>query len=102
MPPGTLMAVTDHINFTGVNPLFNAAPGNERFVDMIDAYDPVLVAALQAAARSVGLMCHDGVYVSSAARASRRRPRSAPRVRWAATRSHVDRTGDDPGAPCRA
>ena len=22
MPPGSLMAITDHINFTGVNPLF--------------------------------------------------------------------------------
>lgn len=63
MPPGTLMAVSDHINFTGVNPLFNAATGNGRFVDMIEAYDPGLVGVLKDAARSMGLVCHDGVYV---------------------------------------
>src|SRR6202012_1466470 len=48
MPPGALMAITDHINFTGVNPLFGET-GNGRFVDMADAYDPALRAALGAA-----------------------------------------------------
>src|SRR6185312_17557137 len=32
MPPGSLMAITDHINFTGQNPLFGET-GNNRFVD---------------------------------------------------------------------
>ena len=32
MPPGSVMAISDHINFTGVNPLFNAGPGDGRFV----------------------------------------------------------------------
>jgi inosine/guanosine/xanthosine phosphorylase family protein len=63
MPPGSLMAVSDHINFTGVNPLFGAAVGNECFVDMINAYDPILMATLKAAAWSVGRVCHEGVYV---------------------------------------
>jgi inosine/guanosine/xanthosine phosphorylase family protein len=58
MPPGSVMAITDHINFTGVNPLFNEA-GNDRFVDMIDAYDPKLRAALVAAGERV----HQGVYI---------------------------------------
>ena len=28
MPPGSVMAVSDHINFTGVNPLFGIGPGD--------------------------------------------------------------------------
>ncbi len=62
MPPGSLMAITDHINFTGVNPLFGLGP-DRRFVDMVDAYDPKLTAKLLAAASAQGVMCHDGVYV---------------------------------------
>ncbi|HZQ01267.1 MAG TPA: purine-nucleoside phosphorylase [Reyranella sp.] len=61
MPPGSLMAVTDHINFTGVNPLFGVA--KDRFIDMVDAYDPALTAKLLAAARDVDVRCHEGVYI---------------------------------------
>jgi len=62
MPPGSLMAITDHINFTGVNPLYGL--GSKRnFVDMVDAYDPRLTAALVAAAKEAGILCHDGVYI---------------------------------------
>ena len=39
--PGSVMLITDHINMTGVSPLFGAK-GNERFVNMVDAYDPKL------------------------------------------------------------
>jgi purine nucleotide phosphorylase len=63
MPPGSLMAITDHINFTGVNPLFGAGAGNNRFVDMVDAYDPVLTKKLLAAAKEAGVTCHEGVYI---------------------------------------
>jgi len=62
MPPGSLMAITDHINFTGVNPLFGAGPGR-RFVDMVEAYDPALTRKLLATAKEVNVPCHDGVYV---------------------------------------
>ena len=62
MPPGALMAITDHINFTGVNPLFDAGP-ERRFVDMIDAYDPELTGQLLAAARKSGIACQAGVYI---------------------------------------
>jgi purine-nucleoside phosphorylase len=62
MPPGSAMVVTDHINFTGVNPLFGES-GNGRFVDMVDAYDPELAAQMLAAARSANIPCHDGVYI---------------------------------------
>jgi len=58
MPPGALMAITDHINFTGQNPLFGET-GNNRFVDMVDAYDPALRAALVAAGEGV----FEGTYI---------------------------------------
>jgi inosine/guanosine/xanthosine phosphorylase family protein len=61
MPPGSLMAISDHINFTGVNPLFGTA--KDRFVDMIGAYDPALLKKLLAAAKDEGVMCHEGVYI---------------------------------------
>jgi len=61
MPPGALMGITDHINFTGVNPLFGAP--NRRFVDMVDAYDPVLLQQLGAAAKALGIGLHTGVYI---------------------------------------
>ena len=63
MPPGSLMAITDHINFTGINPLFGKAPGDGRFVDMVDAYDPVLTRKLLAAAQEAEVACHAGVYI---------------------------------------
>ncbi|MDP1752277.1 MAG: purine-nucleoside phosphorylase, partial [Reyranella sp.] len=62
MPPGSAMAITDHINFTGVNPLFGES-GDGQFVDMVDAYDPKLVAQMLAVAKSANILCHDGVYI---------------------------------------
>ncbi|HJQ56207.1 MAG TPA: purine-nucleoside phosphorylase, partial [Vineibacter sp.] len=41
MAPGSVMLVSDHINFTGQSPLFGET-GDGRFVDMSDAYDPDL------------------------------------------------------------
>ena len=62
MPPGSAMAITDHINFTGVNPLFGES-GDGRFVDMVDAYDPKLVEQLLSVAEVAGIACHSGVYI---------------------------------------
>ena len=62
MPPGSLMAISDHINFTGVNPLFGLGP-DRRFVDMVDAYDPEFLKKLLAVAKEVGVLCHEGVYI---------------------------------------
>jgi len=36
--PGSVMLITDYINFTGVSPLFSET-GNERFVNMVNATD---------------------------------------------------------------
>jgi len=62
MTPGSVMALGDHVNFTGQNPLFGTA-GDGRFVDMVDAYDPTLRSKLLQAAKAVGVVCHEGVYI---------------------------------------
>jgi purine-nucleoside phosphorylase len=61
MAPGALMAITDHINWSGRNPLIGAA-GDGRFVDLSDAYDPALLARLRAVAAAQGTELHEGVY----------------------------------------
>jgi purine-nucleoside phosphorylase len=61
MPPGSLMLVSDHLNLAQRSPLEGEA-GNERFVGMVDAYDPALRAAAQAAAAAAGVTLHEGVY----------------------------------------
>ncbi|MBE9557826.1 MAG: purine-nucleoside phosphorylase [Proteobacteria bacterium] len=59
--PGSVMAISDHINLTGVSPLFGES-GDGKFVNMVDAYDPALRARLHATADSIGLTLHEGVY----------------------------------------
>ncbi len=61
MPTGSVMAIRDHINFSGMNPLIGE-PSEARFVPMTDAYDAGLRAALLTAAQSTGTPCHEGVY----------------------------------------
>ena len=58
---GSLMLITDHINFAGANPLIGA-PG-DNFVDLADAYDPALRATLLAAAERLDIALHQGVYM---------------------------------------
>ncbi len=60
--PPTLAAITDHINFAGVNPLIGL-PADDRFVPMTQGYDRELLAALKKAARSVDIDLHEGVYM---------------------------------------
>ena len=64
MPPGSLMMITDHINFTGISPLAgpNDAAVGPRFFDMTRAYDPELQALLRDAAAREGIDLHEGVY----------------------------------------
>lgn len=62
VPPGSASLITDHINFSGLNPLIGAE-GNERFVDMGDAYDLELRDRIRAAAKATDAELHEGVYV---------------------------------------
>ena len=61
MPTGSIMLLSDHINFSGLNPLIGE-PSDARFVPMKDAYDPALRRALRAAADAEGVDIADGVY----------------------------------------
>jgi purine-nucleoside phosphorylase len=51
MPPGSVMRITDHINFSGTNPLFGE-PSDRRFVGMTNAYDTGLGDRMKAAAQA--------------------------------------------------
>lgn len=61
---GELMVISDHLNFTGANPLIgpNVPPG-PRFSDMSTAYDAGLRKQLHAAAEGLGQRLQEGVYV---------------------------------------
>ncbi len=61
IPPGDLMLLTDHINFSGLNPLIGE-PSDARFVPMKDAYDPALRDALRQAAAFEAITLERGVY----------------------------------------
>ncbi len=58
---GDLMLLSDHINFSGLNPLIGERT-DARFVPMMDAHDPALRAALKAAAQAEGVDLPEGVY----------------------------------------
>jgi len=64
--PGRLMAISDHINLTGHNPLIG--PNDEslgpRFPSLRDAYDPQLRADMHAAADELGIDLGEGVYLA--------------------------------------
>ena len=62
MPPGSVMLITDHINFSGTNPLFGE-PSDRRFVGLTNAYDAGLSTALRDAAEKAGMELHEGVYM---------------------------------------
>ncbi|HEY3786148.1 MAG TPA: purine-nucleoside phosphorylase, partial [Steroidobacteraceae bacterium] len=65
LAPGQLVLISDHINFTGKNPL--AGPNDprlgERFFDMSDAYARRLRQLAHRAAASEGLALPEGVYL---------------------------------------
>jgi xanthosine phosphorylase len=64
--PGSLMAITDHINMTGVNVLMgpNDDAIGPRFPSLRDAYDPALLDVLRESAREVGIDLAEGVYLA--------------------------------------
>jgi len=66
--PGRLMAIADHINLLGVNPL--TGPNDDavgpRFPSLRDAYDPELRARLHNAAQALDINLAEGVYLATA------------------------------------
>ncbi|MFC7397638.1 purine-nucleoside phosphorylase [Chelatococcus sp. GCM10030263] len=59
---GTLCLITDHINFSGPNPLVGDR-GDGRFVNMTDAYDQHLRKRLKLAAIAAGITMNEGIYM---------------------------------------
>jgi len=63
--PGDLMLIVDQLNLTGRSPLVGAHPFpgvKDRFVDMVDAYDPNLRSLARHIASEYAIIMHDGVY----------------------------------------
>ncbi len=60
--PGSVMMLTDHISFTGVSPLFGEK-GDERFVDLTNAYDLDFQHSFKTSAKDLGIPLHEGVYM---------------------------------------
>jgi len=62
--PGDLMIITDHINFTGTNPLIgpNYDELGPRFPDMSQAYTPALVSFVEKTAAELNIKVQKGVY----------------------------------------
>jgi purine-nucleoside phosphorylase len=61
LAPGDLMAITDHVNLMGTNPLIGQSWGFDRFPDMSRAWDPDLTAALRGAAEAESIELKRGV-----------------------------------------
>lgn len=62
MPPGSVVAISDHISHGCPNPLVGDSD-ERRFVPMADAYSPAMRARLARAAEQVGMPLPEGVYM---------------------------------------
>ena len=64
MPPGSLMAITDHINISGINPLIgpNSDEYGSRFFDMSDGYNKKYREQLISVAKNIDQKIYEGVY----------------------------------------
>lgn len=63
--PGDFVAISDHINFLGTNPLRGRlAAGRERFIDMTATYDAELRSRIVRVAKDLGLRIREGVYLA--------------------------------------
>ncbi|HEV7322049.1 MAG TPA: purine-nucleoside phosphorylase [Ensifer sp.] len=62
LPPGSVMRISDHINYSGFNPLIGVE-SDDRFVGMTNAYDAELAGKMQESAARLGVSLLDGVYM---------------------------------------
>ncbi len=64
VPPGAFLAFTDHIDFSGINPLAGEREGNgwqTPYLSMADLYDADLTARVSEAATAAGVPLATGV-----------------------------------------
>ncbi|MBB5533464.1 purine-nucleoside phosphorylase [Rhizobium giardinii] len=62
LPPGSVMQITDHINFSGASPLIGVE-SDDRFVGLTSAYDGELAERMRAAAVKLDIPLGSGVYM---------------------------------------
>jgi purine-nucleoside phosphorylase len=62
MPPGSVMMITDHINWSGRNPLIGEH-GDERFASLTNAYSGRIMAAFRCCSEGMGETLHEGIYM---------------------------------------
>jgi purine-nucleoside phosphorylase len=62
LPPGSVMQITDHINFSGASPLIGVE-SDDRFVGLTSAYDAELAERMRAAAVKLDIPLGSGVYM---------------------------------------
>ena len=86
---GDFCIMTDHINFTGRNPVVGTEPDKLafRFFSMLDAYDPHLRALAREAACELDVPVREGVYLGLLGPSFETPRRSARFGRGAPTRS---------------
>ena len=61
--PGSLVVISDHINFSGANPLIGSE-GDDRFVSMVEPYDKRMRMRLRRAATAASIASlREGVYM---------------------------------------
>ena len=66
MPPGAIVAITDHINLMGGNPLVgeNSDALGPRFPDMSEPYSRELLSLTEATARDLSIPIRRGIFVA--------------------------------------
>ncbi|MGI9402276.1 MAG: purine-nucleoside phosphorylase [Rhizobiaceae bacterium] len=62
VPPGSVMMITDHINWSGANPLIGES-SDERFVDMTNAYDKPMMDVFRNKAAASDMSLSEGSYM---------------------------------------
>jgi len=59
--PSSIVLVTDHINFSGLNPLIGSQAGDKAMINLNEAYDKRLLRRVKTAAATAGVSVHEGV-----------------------------------------
>lgn len=86
LPPGSIVRITDHINFMGINPLVgeNIEGLGERFPSMNELYDPEYGQVCDEIARKTEIETFTGVYLAVSGPSLETRAECAAFASWGA------------------